>query len=300
MSLSGDITRRLITIILEKAQTFGLDVAGSFLGPAWPFVKPLVAELIEKLPERIAKNWKNAADLAEEAEEKLREDTEMVTRIGKALDEHGITEAWATTVSEQLDGIADDVFEILCNQADAHADRQDIKNALDVVLNILKDKQNLKSAKIVVRGTEIEFVDLIRLPEDFMPSYQLAPSDFAIDSVKVNHMPAGFLIWSFTIWNIGGHNAVVNSLDLQVTGEGECPDGSSFDQLLPTLDPFEDLARLEPGRDHYHLFAGQRFTYAPDEHEAFRVQLLFIQDGIPRWQRLRPVINWSDATAPAE
>ena len=64
MSLSGDATRRLITIVLEKAQTFGLDVAGSFMGPAWPFVKPLVAELIENLPGRIANNWKNAADLS--------------------------------------------------------------------------------------------------------------------------------------------------------------------------------------------------------------------------------------------
>lgn len=266
------------------------------MGPAWPFVKPLVTELIGNLPERIAKNWKNATDLSEEAEAKLREDKEMITRIGKALEEQGITEAWATTVSERLDGVADDVFKILCNQADAHAERQDIKNALDGILDLLENKQDQKSARIVMRGTEIEFVDLIRLPEDFMPGYQLAPSDFAIDAVKKNHMPAGFLIWSFTIWNIGGQNAVVNGLSLQVTGEGECPDGSRFDQLLPSLDPFDDLAHLEQGRDRYSLFAGKRFTYAPDKHDGFRVQLLFVREGTPYWQKLRPVVNWSDAT----
>jgi len=44
MALSGDLTRKLITIVLERGQKIGLDVAGGFLEPAWPLVRPLVEE----------------------------------------------------------------------------------------------------------------------------------------------------------------------------------------------------------------------------------------------------------------
>jgi hypothetical protein len=296
MSLSGDATRRLITVVLEKAQTFGLDVAGSFLGPAWPFVKPLVQALIDGLPAHVAKNWKNSADLLEEAEAKLRKQEELVSQIGEALEKNGITEAWALSVSEKLDHVSDDIFAVLCNQAAESEDRQAMKATLDRLLGIVTEQQERRPANVRVRGAEIEFVDLVRVPEDFLAGYTLVPSDFAIDSVKQNHMPAGFLIWSFSLWNVGEQDAVVKRIELQVTAQGACPDGSRYDQLLPTLDPFDDRVRLEAGQSRYRLFTGKKFSYAPDEHDDFRVQMTFVSDGPPLWQQLMPVVSWSDRT----
>jgi hypothetical protein len=89
---------------------------------------------------------------------------------------------------------------------------------------------------------------------------------------------------------------VVKRIELEVTDEGECPAESVYDQLLPTLDPFDDVVELKPGEKRYRLFTGKRFAYAPDENDGFRVQMIFRGDGAPRWQQLRPVVSWTDAT----
>jgi hypothetical protein len=109
-------------------------------------------------------------------------------------------------------------------------------------------------------------------------------------------MPAGFCVWSFSLFNAGEQQAMLTRIALEVTGDGECPAGARFDQLKPTLDPFDDIVELAPGALGYRPFKGKKFSYEPKQGDAFRLQLVFVLDGAPRFQRLRPVLHWSDAT----
>lgn len=294
MSLSGDLTRRLLTVVLEQGQKLGLDMAGSFLGPAWPIVRPLIEKLIEGLPERIAKTWKNSDESLQEALDKINEQEEQVKIIGDALSANGISAEWANTITLLLSGLSDDVFQILCNQASAIKDLQNIKQDLHKLLETAKSHSEKKPARIVIRGIELEYVDLLRVPEDFLPGYDLSPSEFALHSVSQRHMPAGFLVWTFSLFNDGQRPAIVRSIGFQVTGEGKCPPASQFDELKPTLDMIEDRIMLTPGETFYPIFRGKRFSYKPDESDAFRVQVIFIGDEPPQWQQLQPVIRWDD------
>jgi hypothetical protein len=296
MSLSGDLTRQLITIVLERGQKFGLDVAGSFLGPAWPVVRPLVEKLIDGLPERIASGWKNNDEALQEVLDELEARQDQVDLIGEALAANGIDADWASGITEGLSGLSDDIFEVLCNQADAISDLRDVKEGLAELLASARSYREQKPANLVLRGSELEFVDLLRVPNDFLPRDDLSPTAFAIDSVPQRHMPAGFMVWNFSIFNEGQSRAVVNGIELIVAEEGPCPPDCKYDQLKPTLDPVDDRIELQAGEASYLLFRGRRFGYAPDEFDAFRVQILFVSDEPPIWQRLRPVINWSDAT----
>lgn len=294
MSLSGDLTRRLLFVVLEQGQKFGLDMAGSFLGPAWPVVKPLVEKLIEGLPERIANTWKNNDESLQEALDEIDEQKEQVRIIGEALSANGIDEEWASTITSQLSGLSDDIFQLLCNQASAIKDLQNIKQDLQKLLETAQSHTAKIPAHIVVRGIEVEYVDLLRVPEDFIPGYDLTPSEFAMGSVSQRHMPAGFMVWTFSIFNDGQRPAIVRRMEFQVTGEGECPADSHYDELKPTLDMIEDRITLASGETYYPILRGKRFSYNPDESDAFRIQIIFIGDEPPTWQRLRPVIHWDD------
>jgi hypothetical protein len=296
MGLSGDVTRKLITLVLERGQKFGLDVAGSFLGPAWPFVKPLVEKLIADLPARIAGKWRNNEEVFQQALDAIEKREDQIQLIGEALSKHGIDAAWANGITEQLSGLSDDVFEVLCRQARTIDELKGVKAGLAELLAAAQSYQEQKPANIVIRGSEIEFVDLLRVPEGFLPGYDLTPTTFAVDAVAQRHMPAGFIVWTFAIFNEGTSQAVVSRISLTVSDEGVCPPSCEYDELKPVLDPVDDRVALQPGEKEYQIFRGRRFGYKPDEYDAFRVQILFIRKEPPVFQRLRPVIDWSDAT----
>lgn len=296
MSLSGDLTRQLLTIILEHGQKFGLDVAGSFLGPAWPFVRPLLEKLIKGLPERLASRWKNNGEVLQEVIDELEVQHDQIALIGDALAKHGIDADWARNIAKEMTGLSDDIFKVLCNQATTISKLQDVKKDLEELLASAQSYQKKKPANLAFRGSDIEFVDLLRVPEDFLPGFDLSPTLFALDSMKQRYMPAGFIVWNFSIFNEGQSKAVINKFELTVGDEGLCPLDSTFDELKPTLDMVEDRVELQFGEASYLFLRGKRFGYESDEFDTFRIQILFIKEGPPVWQRLRPIIHWSDAT----
>lgn len=296
MSLSGELTRKLITIVLERGQKLGLDVAGGFLGPAWPFVRPLVEEFIEGLPERIASRWRNNDEVLQEMLDELKAREDQIDLIREAMADHGIDADWANDITREITGLSDDVFQVLCNQAKMITELRDVKDGLAEVLVSARSHREKKPANLVLRGSDLEFVDLLRVPASFLSGYDLSPTTFALDAVSQRYMPAGFVVWNFSIFNEGQSKAVIDKIELSVSDEGSCPPESEYDELKPTLDPVDDRVELQVGGGPYRLFRGRRLGYAPDEFDVFRVQILFAKVEPPAWQRLRPVIRWSDAT----
>ncbi len=296
MSLSGKLTRELITMVLERGQKYGLDVAGSFLGPAWPFVRPLVEKLLEDLPADIAGKWQNNEEVLRQAIDEIGSKQKQIGLITEALERHGIDDDWASNMTKQISTLSDDVFEVLCNQAVTIAELSDVKQGLTKLLSQAEAYGDTMPAKLVFRGSDIEFVDMLKVPDDFQVNFDLSPTVFALDSIHQRHMPAGFLVWIFSIYNEGQKNANISKIVLDVIEEGPCPTSSVFDELKPTLDPVSDDIEIQLGETSYPLFKGQRLGYAPDEYDIFRVLFTFRKEAAPHWQRLRPIIFWSDAT----
>ncbi|MBK8593713.1 MAG: hypothetical protein IPN77_32315, partial [Sandaracinaceae bacterium] len=105
--------RRLVAVILEQAQKVGLDVAGSFLGPAWPVVKPLVEGLLKDLPEGIAGKLHNGDEALQKAVAAMDARDEQLALIAEALAKEGVTAQMTAGWVESLEAISDGQFQAL-------------------------------------------------------------------------------------------------------------------------------------------------------------------------------------------
>lgn len=291
MPESKSLLRRLVAVVLEQAQKVGLDAAGSFLGPAWPLVKPVVEALLKDLPEGITNRLSNGDDALQKAIAELETRDEQLALIAEALAKQGVTEAMTASWVDSLEALSDGQFQLLRQVAHGRAELGELRELVKQSLAMAAEKPAL--LKLI--GQQLEYIDLLRVPGDFLPGFDLAPHTFAIDSIGGRHTPAGFMVWTFSLVNAGGKRAVLYRFDLEVTAEGACPRQSVYDQLKPTLALIEERVELASATASYRLFKGKKFAYEPDESDAFRVQIIFADPGPPRWQRLRPVLHWHDA-----
>lgn len=286
--IRGEITRRLIEVILENGLKFGIDAAGGFLGPAWPIVRPLVEKLLDGFPKSIAGRYRSSAEAIAEAQKQLKLRSAEIETIGEALAKQGITEEWASSLLSCMESFSDDLTEILTNQAG-----QGI--TLEQILSIAKDLARKRPGNVVVQGERLEYVDFLRVSEEFMPGYDLSPTSIHFGAVSARHLPAGFLIWNFMVFNSGNEAAAISKIEFQIKGEYPYPEGSTSSELKPRLVPFEDRVFLASGVESHTVFKGELFSYSPSDVDAFRVQLVFAESK-DLIQQIQPCIRWSNSS----
>ena len=282
MALPHDVTRTLIASVLERAGTVGLDAAGSLLGPAWPFVKPVLVDVLKTVSKGVASSWRAPGEHA------LRADDAEVARIGKLLADHGITADWARALPAQLDAISDDVVELVA--ASARTEQR-----LERIAEMIGEHAARSPGRLVLRRPTLEYVDFLRVGDDFFDGWDLAPDTWEPDAVPQRHLPAGFFVWNFVLFNAGAGAVVVSGFDLRVDDEQPCPADAAPGRLLPTLDPFEGHAELARGAKRHRLFVGRRLQLHDDDVDAFRILVSFADPGPAVAQRLRLRIAWSNA-----
>lgn len=287
--LKEDVTRSIIGAVLERAGTLGLDMAGGFLGPAWPFVKPLLEAALRSLSGGLASRYRSPGEKAEQMLAELQAKQEEMRRISEVLDEHGVSAEWTREMLSQLGHLSDDMIETL-----AQFGQMNVK--LDKILAFAKDGAGRRPGKLVVRGQGLEYVDFLRVSAESFEGYDLVPASFQEDAIANRHMPAGFLVWNFMIANWEGESAAVSRFELLVDDEQPYPLEARLGELKPELDPIEDRIDLERGVRRHRLFAGRRFQYKQDDFDAFRVLVAYPQSGDPAIQRFRLRIGWSNST----
>jgi hypothetical protein len=284
-----EVTRKLIQVVLEQGLKFGIDVAGGFLGPAWPFVKPFVEKLLNDLPKDVSGRYKSSQEAVDQAVAKLEKEEAALQQIQAALAAHGVTPEWTARILEQLDRLSDDMYQVLAEQS-----RQ--RGTLEQILAHAERLAEKRPGKLVLRGERLEYVDYLRVPDDFLPGWDLAPGSAVHASFAGRHMPAGFFIWNFMLLNDGQQLVTVSSMEVEVQAEHPYPPGSELGGVLPMLEPYEDEIRLVPGQARHPLFRGKYFKYAPDtDVDAFRIRAIFQSDA-ELSQQVRLVIRWSDPT----
>jgi hypothetical protein len=286
-----NIVRKLIQVILEQGMKVGIDVAGGFLGPAWPFVKPVIEKLVDGLPKNIANRYKSSQDAINAATAALEKDEAQIALVQAALEKHGITPEWVASLLTQLDSLSDDVFTILQEQGRQQA-------TLTEILQLAEKMAKRQPARLVFRGERLEYVDYLQVEDDYLPGYDLAPGTHIDAGFAGRHLPAGFLIWNFMLLNDGQQLATVTGMEMVVKAELPYPESSELGGVLPMIEPFEDEIQLLPGATHYPLFKGKYFKYAPEaDVDAFRIRAIFQSDQ-RLLQQLQLVIHWQDGTGP--
>ena len=284
-----EITRRVIRALLENGLKFGLDVAGGFLGPAWPFVRPLIEKLLDGLPKEIAGKYKSSREAMEAAMTEIEKKEKELAEITEALDRQGLTKEWAVEVLDALEGMSDDLSEMLLEQS-RQADK------LDDILVAAKKLHQKQAGRLVFRGERLEYVDYLSVPDTFMPGFDPAPGTVITESFPGRHAPAGFFISNFLLLNDGEQLAVVSAMDMIVKLECPFPEGSQRGGVLPLIEAFEDEIWLKPGARSYPLFQGKRFKYAPEvDVDSFHIRAIFKSDQ-ELIQQLQLRIRWSDGT----
>ena len=284
-----DITRKIIRALLENGLKFGLDFAGGFLGPAWPFVRPLIEKLLKDLPKEIAGKYKSSREAIDAAMSEIEKKEKELAEITEALDRQGLTKEWATEVLSALEGMSDDLSEVLLQQS-----RQAEK--LDDILATAKKLRQKSAGRLVFRGERLEYVDYLTVPDTFMPGFDLAPGTMITESFPGRHSPAGFFIFNFLLLNDGGQLAMVSAMDMIVKNEYPFPEGAQRGGVLPLIEAFQDEIWIKPGAQSYPLFQGKRFKYAPEvDVDSFRIRVIFKSDQ-ELLQQLQLRIRWSDGT----
>lgn len=289
MPLQHDLTRSLISAVLERAGTVGLDAAGSLLGPAWPFVRPVLVDVLKTLSKGIANSWRSPGEKTQRIADELRTRDAEVERIANLLAAHGITADWANALVAQLDHLSDDMVESLAGIART-------EQRLDRLLALATEQAARRPGRLIVQGPLLEYVNYLRVGNDFFEGYDLAPDRWEPEGVPQRHLPAGFLIWNFVLLNAEAGSAVVTDIELRVEDEEICPPGAVPGQLMPTLEPFEGHAELARGATRQRLFVGRRFQYRDGDADAFRILVSFTDPGPAVAQQLRLCIRWSNAT----
>ena len=283
------MTRKIIRVVLEQGVKFGLNVAGGFLGPAWPFVRPLIEKLIDDLPKEIAGKYKSSREAVEQAMSEIQNREKEIAEITEVLDRQGLTKEWTVQVLNFLDGFSDDLNEVLLQQS-CQADK------LDDILLTAKALHQKRAGRLVFRGERLEYVDYLTVPETFMPGFDLAPGTVITELFPGRHAPAGFFIWNFLLLNDGEQVAVVSEMEMIVKTESQFPDGSERGGVLPLIEAFEDEIWLKPGAASYPVFQGKHFKYAPEaDVDSFRIRAVF-QSNQELLQQLQLRIRWSDGT----
>jgi len=280
------LVRKLIETLLEQGLKFGLDVAGGFLGPAWPVIKPLVEKLFKGLPESISSRYKSSEEAVREAMDAMKERKEDVAKIGEALESAGITPKWTNDVLKGLDRISDDLFLLLAREAQAAA-------TLDNIYKKVMDTSEKKPGKLVINSERLEYVHFLRVDQEFLRGYDLTAGSVMDYAVSQRHAPAGFCLRTFMVFNQGRETAAISRMELKVLNEYDIPEGASFGTLKPVLDPFEELVELTAGGEQYPIFPGKYFSYKADDVDTFRINTVFKGD-YGKIQQLQPVIYWAD------
>jgi hypothetical protein len=272
---------------------FGLDVAGGFLGPAWPLIRPVVEHVLEDLPKEIAGRYKSSQEAADEALAELEKDQKQLAIIESALEKHGISPAWLEGVLAQLDQLTDDMFKVVAVTS-RHTEQ------LDDILALITEQSARKPGRLVLRGERLEYVDYVQVGESFQAGFDLAPGTVVKESFPGRHMPSGFFIWNFMLLNDGQQLVTVSSMEMKVVGEYPFPEGATRGSILPLIEAFEDDIWLAPGAKSYPLFRGKMFKYAPEaDVDAFRIRAVF-QDATDLIQQVQLVIHWKDGTGDHE
>lgn len=287
--LSRKATRKIVQAVLSYGLKFGFDMAGSFLGPAWPVVRPLVEKLMKGMPAAIAKKYKSSEEAVELAEAQLEQRSKELDEISKLLDEHGITAEWTQSVLAKLDQISDDMFEMVAQTAA-------IEPKLDRILAVIEESAEKKPGNLFLQGAQLEYVNFLRVPESAFPGFDLTSGSVLADAVADRHLPAGFMIYNFALSNWGEQKCLVTRIMLRVLDEYFYPDGSEIGELKPSLEPFMDSASLSSDQKHHQLFVNKRFSYNPEESDAFRIQLVFQKEKQQSIQQLQPMVYWSNST----
>ena len=287
--LSRDSTRKIIQAVLDYGLKVGFDMAGSFLGPAWPVVRPLIKKLMEGFPEAIAKGYKSSEEAVELAKAHLEEREQELEPISNVLDEHGITSEWTSSVLAKLGQISDDMFDVVLQTAN-------IEPKLDKILSLISESAEQKPGNLIIQGAQLEYANFLRVPDSAFPGFDLTTGSVVGAAIADRHIPAGFLIFNFALSNWGEQPCLVTRIMLRVLDEYPYPEGSEIGGLLPSLDPFEDTAYLSSDLKHHQLFANKRFTYQPEESAAFRIQLVFQKKDQQTIQKVQPVVYWSNST----
>ena len=286
--ISRDVTRKIISAVLDYGLKFGLDAAGSFLGPAWPLVRPLVESLLKDMPDAISERFQSSQEAVEQAKDALKERSKELDEISKLLDDHGITGEWADTVLEKLDRISDDMKDVFLRASS-------VETKVDNILRLLTQSPDKKPGNIVIQGAQLEYVNFMHIPESAFPGFDLAPGSFCTGSIQGKHMPAGFMIYNFVLSNWNDEKCVVTRIMLKVLGEYPLTAGATVGELKPELAPYEDRAFLAAGVQDHVLFADKRFTYNADESDAFRVLLVFQKDFPQAIQKVQVIVYWANS-----
>lgn len=286
--LKDDVVRSIVAAVLERAGTLGLDAAGGFLGPAWPFVKPVLTEVLKTASKGAAALYTHPAEQAAKAAAALAADQARMQQIAAVLDQHGVTAEWSKAMLTQLDRLSDDMVEALARFGQ-------VEQRLDLLLTQARQQAARAPGRLSVRGESLEYVDFLRVPDDFLPGEELAPDSWQHGATADRHVPAGFLVWNLLVANWEAEAVAVSAIELRVDDERELPADARAGEFKPSLEPFEDHARLQDGQPRHRLFVGRRFQYRQDDFDAFRVLVSYTRPGAPRLQRLRLHIAWSSS-----
>jgi hypothetical protein len=282
-------TRKVIEVILDRGLKFGIDVAGGFLGPAWPVVRPLIEKLLDDMPKKIAGRYKSSREAVADAMAELEKHDAELSKIAEALNRSGLTPEWSEAVIGRLEKLSDDSSRTLMIQAQQ-------TEKLDEILALAEALGRKQAARLVSRAERLEYVDYLRVPPSFQAGYDLAPGTVIDEPFTGRHVPAGFFIWNFMLLNDGDRLATVSAMELVVTGEHEYPEGAEPGGVLPLIESFEEDVLLLPGAKIYPMFRGKRFRYAPEtDVDSFRIRAIFQSDR-KLIQQLQLRIHWEDGT----
>jgi serine/threonine protein kinase len=117
---------------------------------------------------------------------------------------------------------------------------------------------------------------LSRTPMD-ISRVGLSPEDYK--GQMPPHIPNGEMLVDFTLHN-GGPTIITRGFYVEILGWHDLPAGFVPGGFLPVLEPFEDIAILDPDRTTYPLFRGKTFSLKQGDVDLFRVNAV-VSDAAP-------------------